>query len=71
MKVPDQLRTQRLLLRRWVEADRAPFAAMNADPLVMQHFPEVLSRLQSDALVDRVQEHFATRGFGPWAVEIL
>ena len=41
---PEELRTQRLLLRRWCEADRAPFAAMNADPRVMEHFPKTLSR---------------------------
>ena len=31
------IRTERLLLRRWTDADRAPFAAMNADPVVMEH----------------------------------
>lgn len=30
------LRTDRLLLRRWTEADREPFAALNADPEVME-----------------------------------
>ena len=32
---PFQLETPRLLLRRWQESDRAPFAQMNADPVVM------------------------------------
>jgi RimJ/RimL family protein N-acetyltransferase len=32
--------TERLVLRRWLERDRAPFAAMNGDPEVMAHFPE-------------------------------
>lgn len=35
MTVPD-LRTDRLLLRRWREQDRKPFAEMNADPGVME-----------------------------------
>ncbi|WP_459615419.1 GNAT family N-acetyltransferase, partial [Enterobacter hormaechei] len=30
----------------------------------------VLDRAQSDALVDRVQAHFAERGYGPWALEL-
>ena len=64
------LRTERLILRPWREEDLAPFAAMNADPAVMRHFPATLSRAESDAMVGRVRLHFATRGFGLWAVEI-
>jgi ribosomal-protein-alanine N-acetyltransferase len=65
-----ELRTDRLLLRRWREEDRAPFAAMNADPVVMEHFPAVLSRAESDAFVDRVEQGFEDRGFGLWALEL-
>jgi len=36
--------TSRLVLRQWHESDRAPFAALNADPLVMEHFPTLLKR---------------------------
>ncbi|GAA0373047.1 GNAT family N-acetyltransferase [Microbispora corallina] len=61
--------TGRLLLRRWRAADRKPFAALNADPAVMEHFPAPLSREQSDALADRVEEGFEEHGFGLWAVE--
>jgi ribosomal-protein-alanine N-acetyltransferase len=59
-----------LLLRGWREDDRAPFAALNADPEVMQHFPATLSRAESDALVDRIDAMFAEHGFGLWAVEV-
>ena len=48
--------TARLILRRWREADRAPFAALNADPEVMRYFPSTLSRDQSDASVDRIED---------------
>jgi RimJ/RimL family protein N-acetyltransferase len=65
-----ELRTARLLLRRWMVADRAPFAAMSADPNVMQHLPAVLRPDQSDALADRIALHFDKHGFGLWAVEI-
>ena len=65
----DELRTDRLLLRRWRDADRRQFAAMNADPVVMAHFPSTLTREQSDALVDRIEAHFDEHGFGLWAVE--
>ena len=63
------LRTERLVLRGWRESDRAPFAELNADPVVMEHFPSPLTRVASDAFVDRIEQHFAERGFGLWAVE--
>jgi ribosomal-protein-alanine N-acetyltransferase len=63
------LRTERLLLRRWHEADREPFAAMNADPAVMAQFPAPLSRQESDAFLDRIEAHFDEHGYGLWAVE--
>jgi RimJ/RimL family protein N-acetyltransferase len=65
-----QLVTARLILRRWRDADRAAFAAMNADPRVMEHFPATLSRAESDASADRIAAHFKDRGFGLWAVEV-
>ena len=49
------IHTQRLLLRRWREQDRAAFAALNADPRVMEHFPALLTRQESDALLDRIE----------------
>lgn len=64
------IRTERLLLRRWRDADREPFAALNADPAVMEHLPSVLTRVESDALVDRIEAHFDEHGFGWWAVEV-
>jgi ribosomal-protein-alanine N-acetyltransferase len=66
-----ELRTERLLLRRWREADRAPFAALNADPEVMAHFPEPLARAASDQMVDRIEAVFDRDGFGLWAVEVV
>jgi ribosomal-protein-alanine N-acetyltransferase len=63
------LRTERLLLRGWGEDDRAAFAALNADPEVMQHFPSPLTRTESDAFADRIEQHFQDHGFGLWAVE--
>ena len=49
------IETERLLLRHWKPSDREPFARMNADPRVMEFFPAVLSREESDALADRVE----------------
>ncbi|HUR51261.1 MAG TPA: GNAT family N-acetyltransferase [Mycobacteriales bacterium] len=69
MRRYDELPTERLLLRRWRDADREPFAALNADPVVMEHFPAPLTREESDALVDRIEAHFQAHGYGLWAVE--
>lgn len=66
-----RLRAGRVLLREWTADDLAPFAALNADPRVMQHFPSPLTRAESDAFVrDRIVRQFAERGFGLWAVEV-
>jgi RimJ/RimL family protein N-acetyltransferase len=69
-RVARELRTDRLRLRRWLPTDRAPFAALNADPRVMEHFPAALSREESDTLVAGIEAHFEQYGFGVWAVEI-
>lgn len=66
----DELRTARLLLRRWRPEDLEPFAAMNADPEVMELFPAPLERVSSDALVGRIEAGFAEHGFGLWALEV-
>ncbi len=66
----DFIRTARLVMRRWRDADREPYAAMNADPEVMRYFPAPLDRAASDASVDRIEEFFDAQGFGLWAVEV-
>lgn len=66
----DELTTARLLLRRWRDTDREPFAALNADPEVMRHFPAPLDRAASDAWVDRCEQRFDEQGFGLWALEV-
>ncbi|KUJ37293.1 acetyltransferase [Streptomyces albus subsp. albus] len=65
-----ELRTDRLLLRRWRESDLEPWAAMNADPEVREHLGELLTREQSDAAVALMRAEFDERGFGWWALEV-
>jgi len=62
--------SERLILRRFRPEDREPFAALNADPLVMQHFPKPLTRDESDELIAQDEAHFDAHGFGFWAVEV-
>jgi RimJ/RimL family protein N-acetyltransferase len=66
----DTIRTERLVLRRWRETDREPFAALNADAETMRYFPGTLDRAASDALVDVIESRFVHRGYGLWALEI-
>jgi RimJ/RimL family protein N-acetyltransferase len=68
--LPREIRTERLLLRRWRPADLEPFAALNADPRVLEYLPTPLSRMDSDAFAARIQAHFEKHGYGLWAVEV-
>lgn len=63
-------RTARLRMRQWQAADRAVFAQMNADPKVMQFYPALLSRQDSDAMADRIEQLIAAQGWGLWALEL-
>lgn len=58
------LTTERLILRPWIPADRAPFAALNADPEVRRHFAATQTRAESDASIDRFTEHWTRDGYG-------
>ncbi len=70
MPDPIEFDTPRLHLRQWHEDDLAPFAALNADPEVMTHFPAPLTHAASDALARRCQALIAERGWGFWAAEL-
>jgi RimJ/RimL family protein N-acetyltransferase len=62
--------TARLRLRQWRDTDLEPFARMNADARVMEHFPAPLDRGASDAFAGRLRAEIAERGYGLWAVEL-
>jgi len=57
-------------MRPWRDSDRAAFAVMNDDPDVMRYLPAMLTAEESNALVDRIEAHFAEHGFGLWALEV-
>jgi RimJ/RimL family protein N-acetyltransferase len=63
------IETSRLILRPWRESDLAPFAELNADPMVMRFLRGVLTREESDAYAKRAEQHLADHGFCKWAVE--
>ena len=71
MVSPIEFATPRLHLRQWRESDREPFAALNADPAVMEFFPSLQDRAASDAGIDAWQSQFASQGWSNWAAELI
>jgi RimJ/RimL family protein N-acetyltransferase len=67
---PSEIRTKRLVLRRWRASDREPYAALNADPIVMEHMFGLLTREQSDAHIASMEERWDRLGYAQWAVEV-
>ncbi|MBV8969578.1 MAG: GNAT family N-acetyltransferase, partial [Verrucomicrobia bacterium] len=65
------IQTERIILREWRDEDLTSFAALNADPRVMEFFPRTLSRTESDTMGERIREGIVARGFGLWALEII
>ncbi|WP_203333881.1 GNAT family N-acetyltransferase [Planococcus beigongshangi] len=61
--------SERLGFRRWKDDDREGFAEMNANPEVMEFFPDTLTKDESDKLIERFEQHTEEKGFGIWAVE--
>ena len=64
------LNTPRLTLRPWRAMDLEPFAALNADPRVMEFMPAPLTRDESAAFAARIGGALEARGFGLWALEL-
>ncbi|MCE9650212.1 MAG: GNAT family N-acetyltransferase [Parvibaculum sp.] len=67
---PATLKTERLILRPWRADDFDAFAAMSADPEVMEFLMAPVDRTASDANAERLKAHIETHGFGFWALEI-
>ena len=63
------IETPRLLLRNWQEEDRAFFHEINSDPEVMEFFPALRSREESDALMDRIVAMINDDSFGFYALQ--
>ena len=61
--------TERINFRRWQDVDRAPFARMNNDPLIMEYFPRPLTEKDSNKLVDRFIKHYDKHGYGLYVLE--
>jgi RimJ/RimL family protein N-acetyltransferase len=58
------------LLRPFADGDRAPFAALNVHPEVVESLGSVPTRAESDAMVQRYAAEMDAEGWGFWVVEI-
>ncbi|GGF56043.1 acetyltransferase [Azorhizobium oxalatiphilum] len=67
---PEAIQGPRIKLRLWRQSDWDGLAAMLADPEVMEHLMPVEGRAASDEVARRIERHFATHGFGLWAIEL-
>jgi len=68
--MPLIIETPRLILRQWNESDLDPWAAMNADPRVMEFFPGTNDRARSEETANRMRISLERDGYGLWAVEL-
>jgi RimJ/RimL family protein N-acetyltransferase len=68
--VSPSISTARLLLRPFTPEDLAPFAALNAHPLVVEWLGE-RTRAESDALIEMINAEIEREGWGFWAVEVV
>jgi len=66
-----EIRTSRLRIRSWRDDDFEAYAAMNADPRVMEFYPSVFSRDESRVSFERWRARTAERGYGFWPLEVL
>lgn len=65
-----RLETGRLILRRFDQpGDRDAFAAICADPEVMEWLGGTLTRAEADARIDRVEASWEANGHGRYLVE--
>lgn len=60
------IKTNRLILKNFTDQEREPFYLINSDHEVMRHFPSVLNREESDAMLKRISDGITQRGWGFW-----
>ena len=63
------LETERLILRQWTQADRVPYRAYCADPIVRRFYPSTLTTSETDAMIDRMAAGISRDGYGFFVAE--
>lgn len=70
MTLPENLETDRLILRRWKDSDLEPFARLNNDERVMQYFPRLIGKAETQRIIEDIENTFEEHEMGLWAVDI-
>jgi RimJ/RimL family protein N-acetyltransferase len=65
----DELRTGRLVLRRWRPEDEPAMAQINRDPEVERYLNRPVDDQAIGAFYSQIVGHWETHGYGPWALE--
>lgn len=63
--------SDRLGFREWLDCDLDQFTELNADPVIMEHLPKVLSKNETAHFIERLQNHYKQYGHCYFATEIL
>jgi RimJ/RimL family protein N-acetyltransferase len=68
-----EIRTPRLVLRRWLDDDVVPLSEIHADPVVMQRIGDGTPRSPEETAqdIEAWEEEWDEEGFGMFAVELL
>ena len=66
MNAPPELETERLRLRQWRDHDLDAYAALCADPEVMQHLHGPMTRAAAAAQIEVFRRHWDEHGYGLW-----
>ena len=64
-------KSNRLGFRSWLTSDVTLMSELNADPLVVEYFPKVLTPEETTAFVERMQNQFNEKGFCYFALDRL
>jgi RimJ/RimL family protein N-acetyltransferase len=65
----NELRTERMLLRRWRVEDEADMARINRQPEVGRYLNRPTDEQTIAAFFSMITGHWAAHGYGPWALE--
>lgn len=63
------IETDRLILRQWTPADTPLFIQLNSDPAVMQYFPSIYTKEETEFFIQYCSQSITEKGWGFRAIE--
>lgn len=64
------LETKRLILRAWQKSDVESMFTINQDPKVMEYYPSLQDKAQTQRFIERINQHQNKHGFSLYVVEL-